>query len=87
VEHRFHALLQHHGHHRLRDSVRDRWHTQDAYPAAVRFGYLHRSNRRWEIASRRHTVPYLVQIRIPVPFELFDGHPSTPAAPLLCLTL
>ncbi len=74
VEHRLHQWLQHHGHRRLRDSVRDRGHSQDPRPAS-RLVDLHHPHRRREVAARRHAIPQLVEVAPKVFLELLDRHP------------
>ena len=48
--------------------------------------YLHRFDRWWKVCSRGHPIPDPVEIVLEVCFELLDGHPVPPAAPLLRLT-
>jgi hypothetical protein len=72
VEHRLHQRLQHHSHHRLRDSVRDRGHTEDPDPASSRLVDLHHLDRRREAAARRHAIPQLVEVALQVCLELLD---------------
>jgi len=76
VEPGFHHRLQHHGHHRLRDPVRDRGHPEHPDLArSPRFGNLHHPHRRREVAARRHAIPQLVEVAPKVHLELLDRHP------------
>jgi hypothetical protein len=56
MEHRFHLRLQVHGHHRLRDPVRDRRHPKNPDASSSRLFDLHHPHRRREIAARRTPV-------------------------------
>jgi len=62
VEHRLHKRLQEHGHHRLRDPVCDRRHTQHSDPAAVRLRDLYRPDRGRKVRPRTHPIPDLVEV-------------------------
>ena len=83
---RFDLRLQPAGHHRLGDSVRDRWHAKGSRPTAMRFGYLHRQHRRRKVDPE--------DIRFQILYRLFfrslsnssSVTPSTPGAPRLALT-
>ena len=68
-------FLQMHGHHRLRDPVRDRWHAQHSDPAAVRLGDLHRPDRRRKVGPRAHPIPDLVEVVPQIGLELLQIHP------------
>src|SRR5215470_13004038 len=74
VEFWFHSFLQFHGHHRLRDSVRDGRHAEHPHPA-MRFRYLHRPHRGREVTPRRHPIPYLVEIIPQIRLEVFNRAP------------
>jgi hypothetical protein len=72
VEPRLHQWLQHHGHHRLCDSVRDRGHAEDPDPTSSRLVDLHHPHRRREVAARRQAIPQLVEVALQVHLELLD---------------
>src|SRR5215211_8948350 len=67
-------LLQMHGHDRLRDPVRDRWHAQHSDPAAVRLGDLHRPDRRRKVGPRAHPIPDLVEVVPQIGLKLLQIH-------------
>ena len=69
---RFHHRLQLHGHHRLRDPVRDRRHAQHSDPTTMRLGDLHRPDRRREVGSRAHPIPDLVEVVLQIGLELVE---------------
>src|SRR5664280_1830833 len=83
MEHSLHIRFQHEHRHRLRnpiDHIRD---TEDPGPTFL--GYLHRSDRTREIATRRHAVPQFVETVLQPLLELFDRHavgPGRSAVPL-----
>ena len=70
VEPMVRPFLQMHGHHRLRDPVRDRRHAQHSDPAAVRLGDLHRPDRGREVGPRAHPIPDLVEVALKIGLEL-----------------
>jgi hypothetical protein len=72
MEDLLHSRLQVHGHHRLRNSVRDRGHTEDPDPISTRFRYFHHPHRRREITARREPIPQLEKVPFQVPLKLLD---------------
>ena len=74
-----------HGHHRLRDPVRDRRHAQHSDPAAVRLGDLHRPDRRRKVGPRAHPIPDLVEVVPQIGLELLQIHPVHPRRSLVGL--
>jgi hypothetical protein len=85
VEDLLHLRLQTHGHHRLRDPVRDRRHPEDPDPAPSRLGNLHYPHRRREVATRREPVPQLVEVSLQVHLELLDRLAVDPSRTLVGL--
>src|SRR5665811_302362 len=83
MEHSLHLRFQHEHRHRRRnpiDHIRD---TEDPGPTFL--GYLHRSDRTREIATRRHSVPQFVETVLQSLLELLDRHavgPGRSAVPL-----
>ena len=73
VEHRFHARLQIHPHHRLGNPVGHGRHPEDSHPGTTAvLGDLHRFHRRREVAARREPIPDLEQVALGIPLEFLD---------------
>jgi hypothetical protein len=72
---RLHAGLQLQRHHRLRNPVSHGRHSQDSRPTAMRLRNLHRPHLRRKVRPRRHPIPDLVQIVVPIRIEVVDGAP------------
>src|ERR1700728_2243492 len=72
VEDGLHLRLQVQLGYRLGDPVGHGRYSEHTNPLASCFGDLHRLHRRREIRARRHPVPDLVQIPVPVRLELLD---------------
>src|SRR6266536_3731479 len=70
VEHGFHLRLQIQPCHRLGNPVSHGRHAEQTNPRASCLRDLHRLHRRREIGARRHPVPDLVQVPVPVRLEL-----------------
>ena len=75
VEEPFSPLLQHPGHHRLRDPVSHGRHTEHPGARPVRLRDLHRTHRRREVRPRRHPIPDLVQVALQILLEVGDRLP------------
>ena len=58
-----------HGHHRLRDPVRDRRHSQHSDPTLMRLRDLHCPDRRRKPGSRAHPIPDLVEVALQIGLE------------------
>ena len=84
---RFHLCFQPGRHHRLGDPVRDRGHAEHPRPAAVRFRYLHRFDRRREVGARRHPIPDHVQVSPQIRLELRQTDPVHSRCTLVRLDL
>jgi hypothetical protein len=72
MEDRLDLHLQPRGCHRLGDSVRDSGHPEHPNPVAVLLRYLHRFDRRREVAPRGHPIPDPVEVVLQVLLELLD---------------
>src|SRR6266536_2694692 len=86
VEPRLHHLLQLPGYHRLGNPVRHGRHPEHPRPPAVRFWYLHRPHRRWEIRPRGHPIHVTYSLFRRSDSNSSTVHPSTPGAPWLAFT-
>lgn len=85
VEQRFHPRLQVQRGHRLGDPVRNRGHAEHANPLPAGLRYLDRAHRGWEVASRGHSIPELVEVPAKVPLELLDRLPVDACGPFVGL--
>src|SRR6516165_3667148 len=55
----------------LQQSVRGRWYSQLPFPSSVLVD-LHRPDRRWKVAARRHPIPDLVEVVLQLPLEALN---------------
>ena len=70
-----HQRLQLHGHHRLRDPIGDRRHTQQTDPTAMRLRDLDRPDRGRKVGPRAHPIPDPVEVILQIGLELVQGLP------------
>ena len=87
VKPRFRPLPQIRGHHRLRDPVCDRRHTEQTDPTAVRLGDLDRPDRGRKVRTRAHPVPDLVKVSLQIGLELVQVLPVHSRGTLVLLDL
>jgi hypothetical protein len=85
VEGRFDLRFQIHGHHRLRDSVRHRGNPENSDPLTAGLGYFDGSHRGWEVTSRGHSIPDLVEVRVAILLEILDRLPVHPGCTFVSL--
>src|SRR5665811_1814916 len=85
MEHSLHIRFQHEHRRRLRDPIDHIRDTEDPGPTFL--GYLHRSDRSREIATRRHSVPQFVETVLHPLLELFDRHAVGPGRSAVLLHL
>jgi hypothetical protein len=87
VKPRLHQRLQEHGHHRLRDPIRDCRHAEHSNPVAMRLWDLDRPDRGREVGPRAHSIPDLVEVVPQIGLELVQGLPVHSRGALIGLDL
>jgi hypothetical protein len=86
LPHPLHQRLQMHLDDHLRHAVADRGNSQRPRTPA-RFRDLHKPHRRWEVASRGHPIPDLVEVTLQVRLERLDRLPVHPGRSVVRLDL